>query len=262
MKGRYYILIVLSALLFVGPKTFAQDAGPKKNRQLWLWFQFTKQLPKKFSIGFQYQVRFDHNMRRFSGENFYAVLGYRINKYLSTQFTYQFFTSPKVDNHTFFISLTGKYRVGPVSFGLRTAYQHVNEYFARRYEPGHEPVDEWRNRVTIKYDFARNWDIYAYCEPYLLFSAKPNAQGIYLEKMRNLIGVDWSFYKYNTIALFYFFQPEFTGKRPEYQHVIGLVYDFNLPKKVNWKKFFHPKKKSKKAPGENLDNDEKDRLYD
>lgn len=244
-------------------KGYGQEQAPSQNRQLWLWFQFTKQLPKKFTIGFQYQLRLGNNMTRFTGENFYANLGYKVNKYLSAGFTYQYFTSNKVDNHTFFFNLTAKYRYRRFTVGVRTAYQYVTEYFANRYEKGHEPVNEWRNRLFLKYAVNRDWTIYAYSEPYLFFDPKYNARGIYVDKIRNLIGVDWQVYKYNTIGLFYYFQPEFTGKRPEYQHVIGLVYDLDLPKKVNWKKFFHPRKgKHKKGEEDTPDNSDKEKLYD
>ncbi len=256
-------ILLFGGLFFTATQLYAQDRTPSQNRQLWFWLQFTKQLPKKFSIGFQYQLRLGNNMTKFTGENFYANLGYKINKYVSTSFTYQFFTSNKVNNHTFFFSLTGKYRYRDFTVGVRTAYQYVTEYFSRRYDPGHEPVHELRNRLFLKYAVASNWTVYAYCEPYLFFDPKYNSRGIWVDKIRNLVGVDWQVYKYNTIGLFYFFQPEFTGKRPEYQHVVGLVYDFDLPKKVNWKKFFHPKKgKRKKSDEETPDTREKDKLYD
>jgi hypothetical protein len=38
--------------------------------------------------------------------------------------------------------------------------------------------------------------------------------------------------------------------------VVGLVYDFDLPKKVKWKKFFHPGKSKKK--NEDYEKEEKD----
>jgi hypothetical protein len=142
------------------------------------------------------------------------------------------------------------------TFQYRTAYQRINEYFNASYEQGHEPVNEWRNRVTVKYSINSDWDVYAFTEPYLNFNSKANAQGLYVNKIRNLIGVDWHFYKYNTVGLFYFLQPEFFGKKPSYQHVFGLIYDIDLPKKVKWKKFFHPNKSKKRK--EDYDVEEKD----
>ncbi|MCW5908095.1 MAG: DUF2490 domain-containing protein [Chitinophagales bacterium] len=237
----------------------ANALEPFQNRQMWMWFQFSKQLPKKFTVGAQYQLRLGSDISNLPAHNFYGVVGYRINPYLSTQFTYQFFTSRKSDNHTFFVSITARYRYKNFTFRYRSAYQRVHEYFAQRYERGHEPVNEWRNRVSIQYRINPQFDVFIFCEPYLNFNPKANAKGLYVNKIRNLIGVDWHFYRYNTLGVFYIFQPEFFSKRPQLQHVIGTVYEFDLPKKVKWKKFFHPYKDKKKE--KDAEREDKERPF-
>ncbi len=250
---RSFVLLLLCMTLCIHT---VSALNPEQDRQVWLWFKFTKQLPKKFTVGAQYQLRIGNDVSGFTGQNFYGSVGYRINKYLSSQFTYQFFNSYKTDNHTFFFSLTARYKIKHFTFQYRSAYQRIHEYFNSSYEKGHEPVNEWRNRITIKYSINNDWDVYAFTEPYLNFDPKANAKGLFVNKIRNLIGIDWHFYKYNTVGLFYFLQPELFGKRPSYQHVVGLVYDFDLPKKVKWNKFFHPNKSKKKK--EDYNEEEKD----
>lgn len=250
MRHLFFILFLVT--LF----NVATAQEPVQNRQLWLWLKFSKQLPKNFTVGVQYQVRLGHDMSTFTGQNFYASVGYRINKYLSSQFTYQYFTSYRSDNHTFFVSLVGRYRVRKFTFLYRMAYQRIHEYFNQRYEPGREPENEWRNRLTIRYRINSQFDVYGFCEPYLNFNTIKNAQGRYVSKVRNLVGVDWHFYRYNTLTLFYIMQPEFFGSRPQHQHVLGIVYDFELPRKPNWKKFLHPSKGKK--PSDNDERDSKD----
>ncbi|MCS6935044.1 MAG: DUF2490 domain-containing protein [Chitinophagales bacterium] len=243
-------------ILFVLSICSASALEPVQNRQLWLWWRFSKQLPKNFTVGAQYQLRLGHNMSTFIGQNFYGTVGYRFNKYLSSQFTYQFFTSHRRDNHTFFVSLTARYRVRKFTFLYRTAYQRVQPYFHNRYEPGIEPINEWRNRITLRYRINSKFDVYGFCEPFLNFNPVRNAQGRFVSKIRNSVGIDWHFYRYNTLTLFYIFQPEFFARRPQHQHVLGAIYEFELPRKPKWKKFFHPGKGKK--PAENDERDTKD----
>lgn len=225
-KNTWICFIIFISCLTATLKAQEQD------RQLWLIYRFNKDLKKGFNVGAQYQLRLGNNMSSFRASRFYGIVGYRINKYLATQFVYKYATSYRRDEHIFFVSATGRYRWDYFTLSYRMAYQRVHQYFARNYEPGREPQNEWRHRVTLRYEVHRTFDVYTYVEPYILFVN----QRTFFDRLRTSVGVDWHFYKYNTLNVFYIFQPEYNRARPQWQHTLGLSFELDLPKKLKKKK--------------------------
>lgn len=230
---RYTCLLLLSAIVLASQAQETNSTNAAENSdQLWLQFQISKELKKNFTIGLQYRLRLENQFSQFRGNSVYGIVGYKINKYLATQVVYQFYTTPRKNEHTFFASMTGDYRYKDFKITLRTAYQRTHEYFNKTYEPGHEPVNQWRNRLLLRYDVHKDWNIYVSAEPYLKF----DASRIFLEKVRASTGINWHFYKYSTVNLFYIYQPKFASKRPENEHILGLSFEVDLPKKFKKKK--------------------------
>lgn len=248
-------------LLLLAIYSVAEAQQPRHDTHLWLWLQVTKQLPKRFSIAFQYRIRFSDDMSQLNNQSFFGVASYRFNKYLSTSVSYRFSTNERNDEHTFFASLNGRYRISNFTIGLRTAFQRSYPYFNSRYEPGREPTSEWRNRLLIRYDINKKWDVYAFAEPFIVFQPQLNERGIWISRVRTIAGVEHEFYKYNTISLFYMFQPQFDSRRRQHIHLMGISYEFDIPRKMNWKKFFSPKKKDKGSDKEKREKDDTDNVF-
>lgn len=231
-------LVILLFPFFLFHTLHAQVKKPY-DFELWLWPQVTKEFKHNWYAGNQYQGRFDHNARVFKISYFYALAGYKINKYLNIEGVYEYGTSTTKDIHQFYLGLTAKYRCKGFTISLRTAYQRQHEYFASRYEPGHEPTNEWRNRLTLRYAANRHVDLYAFCEPYLLFAYR----GSHLGRIRNAVGINYDFLDYHRLNLYYIYQPNIFGKRPDDLHVLGISYCLTIPsgaKKI--KKMFRLKK--------------------
>ncbi len=195
--------------------------------QLWTGVKLKKDLPKRFSVAVQYEVRLQNYMAAFKGSYFYAGVEYEIiKKYLSAEFEYRYVTSFQKDKHRFCWDLTGKYKFGKFSFSDRLAYQREHEYFNNSYENGHEPTNYIRNRLQIKYDFKKHWEAYVSTEPYIQLSNKYRG----VDRIRSIAGIDWEFKKGHTLDLFYVFQIDIHQKNPDISHSIGLMYEWDLPK--------------------------------
>ncbi len=227
------LLLVLTLFTFCAQAQETSSARNVENSdQFWLQFQVSKELPKNFTLGLQYRLKVENQFSQFRSGGIYGYVSYKVNKYLSTQVLYKYYTSRFKDEHTFFASLTTGYKYKDFKISLRGAYQRTYEYFSDRYQPGHEPINQWRNRLMLRYDVHKDWNVYISAEPYLLFDAR----SIMLQKIRASTGVNWNFAKYSTVNLFYTFQPKFDGKRPENEHILGLSFEVDLPKKFKKKK--------------------------
>lgn len=239
MRIARHFFLLLVFVLIAAFNLYAQENSSGRNAensdQLWLQAQINKELPKKFTIGLRYRLKLENQFSQFRAGGIYGIVGYKVNKYLALQVRYKFFSSRFKNEHTFFAGITGDYRYKDFKISLRSAYQRTHEYFNKTYEPGHEPVNQWRNRLQLSYDLHKRWGIYASAEPYFVFDTRYIA----LQRIRTITGVNWKFAKYSTLNLSYTFQPKFDGNRPVNEHILGLAIEVDLPKK------FKKKKKSK-----------------
>lgn len=245
MKKLYRICFLLTITFSSLAQTPRQDGG------MWAGVQISKDLPRNFSIGGQYQIRLDRNFGDIKWHYFYGNLGYRINNYLSTGLVYRYGTSTTVDRHSFAATITARYKGANWMVSYRTAYQRKQPYFNSSYEPGLEPQNLWRHRFLAQYSITKRLDIFAFSELFFRFTNQRN----YLQRLRNSVGVDWEFYKYNTITIAYIFQPEIFEPKPKWSHVLGITYQFDIPRKMNWKKYFSGNKSSKSKEKQTLERD-------
>jgi hypothetical protein len=199
---------------------FVQDV------QLRTAVKLTKTFKKDYTIALQYQVRADKYISNFRGSYLTASFEYKVNKYFSIEAGYRYSTSPIRDSHRFYISPTGKYKIGDFTISNRLTYQRQHPYFNRTYEEGNEPTDYIRNRLQVKWDFVKHWDVYASIEPFFLLQNRGNV----CDRIRNIVGFDWVFTKNHTLNLYYMFQPDVNQANPDFMHAIGLTYEWDLPK--------------------------------
>lgn len=223
IKGKGILLPLFVLFCFTG--LYAQEEV--QDIQLWTGIQFNKDLPKRFSISAEYQLRLDNNVSSVKGSYFSAGVGCEIiKKYLSAQFEYRYVTSTQNDRHRFGFGLTGKYKYQKITFSDRLVYQREHEYFNSRYENGHEPTNYLRNRFQVKYDLPKRFALYVSVEPFIRFSNKFNN----VDRVRSIVGADWEFVKNHTFTLFYLFQADVNVKKPGMGHAFGLNYTWDIPK--------------------------------
>lgn len=225
MFQKLLIVVWLFCSAFAQAQAFRHDAG------FWTGLQLNLDLPKNFSFSAQYQLRLDNNLYRIRGSYFSGSLQYDIyKKYLSAEVEYRYKTSRWGDQHRFGIGLTGKYKYKKVSFSLRSVYQRGHEYFNSTYESGHEPTNYWRNRLQVKIDLKKRFELFASAEPYVRFSNKYNG----VDRFRTVAGMGCEFVKTHHIQVFYLNQFSVGKKRPTMQHNVGVMYAWDIPK--FWKK--------------------------
>lgn len=201
-------------------KTYEQES------QLWTGIALNKDLKKNWQLGVQYQVRLDENISRFKGSYFFVNPSYRINKYLSTELEYRYVTSYEQDLHRLGIGLTGRYKKKKWVFTNRLIFQKEYEYFNDSYQDGHKPTSYLRNRFRVNYTISKRLAINISSEPFFKLSYKGNK----MDRIRNMISVEYDFSKRHKIQLGYIFQPEINQSSPKMTHIPVVMYQYDIPK--------------------------------
>ncbi|MFM2224245.1 MAG: hypothetical protein RJA07_447 [Bacteroidota bacterium] len=233
LKFKLTILVLLMAVQYL----FAQHFN---DNEMWLWVQGNKGLNKKLSIGLQYQMRLDNNLSTFKWSYYYLNVDYKLSKKINSQFVFQYGDSYDKILYSYFVALSSKKRIGKFAIAYRTAFQHEQNSMLYQYsrEMRSEPVNEWRNRITLKYTLHSKIKMYAFSEPYIDFETA----GIRVSKIRNSIGLEYEFLANNFINPFFLYQPDIIVMgRPIVEKVLGITYEFDLP----YKKHKHKKHKKK-----------------
>lgn len=214
------VLLLLSALNSYA-QHFRHEAG------MWMGTQLSLDLPKRFNISTQYQLRLDRNLLRVRGSYFSATVQYEIvKKYLSAEIEYRYRTAPRGDQHRFGFGITGKYKYKKTTFSLRILYQRGHAYFNSSYEEGQEPTNYFRNRLQVKIDLKKRFEVGFSVEPYIRFSNKFNR----VDRLRGMCSVGWEFIKSHHLQVFYLNQFTLNRRDPLMQHVCGVSYAMDIPK--------------------------------
>ena len=219
-------------LIIFSISTYGQ-LSPKKDFSTWSWIQLEKKTFKHQYVSFQYQARYDNYGFTFNRSNFYLGYGIEYFKKFNTEVVYQFSTSYKKDEHTFFVGTTYKCKLfKKTSLFLRTAVQHTQNYFTG--EPiADKPLTEWRNRIRLSYSLNKNYNATLSAEPYLAFDQLHPG---HISRIRYVSQLNFRYNKFNNLSLFYLIEPDvITYKRPNTDYVIGITYSIKLPNK--WKDF-------------------------
>ncbi len=210
---------------------------------MWLWTQVNKPLNKKLSIGVQYQIRLDNNLSSFKWSYYYFNVDFKVNKWLSTQAVLQFGDSYSKNLYSSFLAASTGKKFGKFGLSYRTAFQHEHNFLIYEYSDLTKSilVNEWRNRLTLKYALSHKIKLYAFSEPYIDFEVA----GSRLSKVRNSVGVEYEFINNNFINPFILYQPDMqvTG-RPVLERVLGFTYEYEFP--------YHHRKKQYSIDGTEL----------
>lgn len=195
--------------------------------QLWTGAKLKADLPKRFSLAVQYQLRLDQDATAIKGSYISTEIGYEIIKnYLAAEFEYRYVAGFDKDRHRFGFGIQGKYEYKKVTFSHRVVYQREHEYFNSSYERGHEPTNYLRNRFQVKFNLPKRWEAYVSIEPFIRFSNKLND----IDRVRTVGGFTWEFVKNHSFDLFYLFQADVNVSKPGMGHGIGFMYAWDLPK--------------------------------
>jgi hypothetical protein len=194
------ILLLFPAWIFSQSQTYNNDAQIRFNLGL------EKKINKRFSITLNQQDRWNKNASQFYRASYDLGINYKINKYIRVRADYVFIQ--KRNKYDYFYNRNWYYvglflkkdfgRWGIVDrnlLQLRTGNINTEETYIRRYY--------YRNKLTIKYELTKRYEIYAAEEVYIPVNS-PQATGI--DRTRSYLGLSIITFRGQSIDLYFMYQ--------------------------------------------------------
>lgn len=211
------------------------DSANAQQVDFWQWntVSIDKSISKKFSVGFDEEVRFFRNASQLN--LLYTNIGgsYKPNKFIKVSLVYRFLQKRQDDNsysfrHRVFLDLAFKYKVKIVSFTYRSRLQsQVRDLHSS--EKGYIPENYWRSKFDFKFDLKKRYSPYLSAEfRYQFANWRIKEANNQFNRGRYYAGFDYKLGTVVTFGLYYMLQWEFNLNDPERDHVLGTALSFSL----------------------------------
>lgn len=216
----------LFALLLFGiaGKTLAQE----QDFQAWGGLDITHPLTKKMELSAGYEVRYENNAQQFGVSYFSAGPDYKINKHFSAGIDVRYGTNRIWDRFRYGSSVSYKKSILKLQLSLRARYEYEH-YKQAIPEIGQFPAkNNFRLRLEAQYKVYKNIKLFVSSEPQYRIVASDN----FLQRVRNIGGVNWEFKKNHEVSLSWYYQPEYneTGMHDFTANIISVNYNWTIPK--------------------------------
>lgn len=232
MKLRYFIIGVL---ICFSRFTFAQKSTDK-DFESWNSFSMNHKLTEQFSIRWNHDLRFDHNMssvdRVFT--DIKTTYIYEKNIYFSIGMRYSHVNDNKggerewEPHFRYYIDMAQKGDFNRFEVEARFRYQKSTEINKSIYE-GDYPDKNIRGRMLTSYNI-KNWKF----DPigsYEMFYRRQIGALNGFDKYRITLGSEYKFDKKWKITIFYFREKEYRIWNPKIINGINLELTYKIPKK-------------------------------
>lgn len=243
-------LPALFLCLFIASSVSAQVSH---DLSTWYWFQLRYKLNKKTHFNTQYQARLNHAPTEFDQSSFYFSVERNLSKKWQGELLYQLTTNYSKDQHTLYAGITRSWRIKPFKLYYRSAWQMNRLYFSG-YPQYDKPYTEIRNRLRIQYPYKRFRFAYS-SELFYRYNQSFWYNGT-LSRIRNIALIGYNYNRYQSFSLFYLFEPSLNYVVNNHNdHVVGLVYQISLPKKISKLKHFFESDQDKSKNNNQDSND-------
>ncbi len=207
---------------------YAQKAP---DTELWTGGIFKLRINKAFRAELREQIRFNDNVSSFKSTFTQLGLRYRLNKSFAFKVNFRYIIRPKRDRLRF--SADAYYNWSKKKFPLSAQYR-LRFQNTLRPQSGNSTT-YLRNKVSVDYNLSKLIDPFLSYELYFRFNGK-NEFRVY----RLTLGGKWRLNKRIDVSSFYRFQSDIFVKKPDREHIFGLIFSYRtsvkrLKKKIKEK---------------------------
>ncbi|MCF8256225.1 MAG: DUF2490 domain-containing protein [Flavobacteriales bacterium] len=233
---------VLMLLLSAGAVAQSTDV------QSWVSAGITTDIGKRFSAGFQTQVRVMDRFSQVGSVLLEPEVAFKVNKYLKFGLGYRFTIRTGIDDfnrtaNRFNIDAEGRKKFGDLAIKLRARLQQgfPDPYLNENREPYSYPLYT-REKLSFAYRVSKLWSPFIEAE---LFFPLNDARKPAMDRYRVTVGSSFDLKYRNAVEVFFRLQQEVSTPDPETDLIIGIgyTYDLKLPK-------FKKKKDKKDGKGQ------------
>lgn len=179
-------------------------------------------LPKKWALDMDYQIRTDSTARRYKGSYLSSEVSYKMKKKLDGFLNYRFAST--INGKTSRLGFGIEYTEKKNNWSM--AFRPQLQYTFRYADDGESSSQKWllRTRLLASHKLVQNWELYASSEPYFTFDKTE----YFIDNLRNTLGVKHKFDRGKKIDIFYIYRPDYSKSYNRTFHVIGIKLDFSV----------------------------------
>ena len=211
---RYFGPLLLACLFLAWPSRLLPAAD---DNQLWTALVLTKDLPGKFELELNQEIRYKDNFSTFKKSITEIGLFYKVNKHINTSVDYRYIAYRDKSGNR--VGLTGRYKLttGQFSHQYRIKLQQENI-------EGDETENSLRHKYTVRYN--RKGGLTPYLAWEVFLHLEEGTTGMY--KYRSTAGVSKKLTKSSTAKLYYRLQQEVNQSNPDRTNIFGFEYEIEL----------------------------------
>lgn len=196
------------------------NAQVATDTELWTGGGLNLKLNKKFKVYAEEQFRFNDTISSLKSSLTDVGIKYQINQHFSLSGDFRH-TIREAKNNRNRYSLSATYKLGnkknPLSLKYRLRFQDTKESVSEK------KFTYMRNKFTLDYNLSKLVDPFFSYETYFRFNQKNE-----FRSWKIVAGLDWRLAKSIDLTTFYRYQKEINVKRPEAEHIIGLMLTYKI----------------------------------
>lgn len=197
---------------------------------LWLNLSVQKELNKKLSTEITIQNRINNNISQYGQGSIDAGLTYKISKSIRISGNYMFRENRRLDGsystrHQLYTAFTYRKKINSFTIIYRNRLQaRFKDIYSS--SEGKTPVLYDRNKITLRYEINKRFDIYVSEE---LYSPFYNFKTIIIDRQRSALGTIYKISKSSEIEAYFMLQQQFySNKQLRRDFIYGLTYQFDF----------------------------------
>lgn len=203
--------------------------GQKSDFGLWYDIKADHELVNRLRIEAEASLRTDNNASRIESWYFEPGLRYKVNKYLAAGIYYRYIGQLEKDSqfhsrHRWFLQFKGDL---PVKRFTLSARYRIQEQFKTYIEDPEDEFPAWYHRLRCEIDY----DVPSIpLKPYInveIYNQIFAGNDINVEKMRYMVGLEYSISKKHSVGLEYVYQDSKVSK-PAWMNAVSLNYSVKL----------------------------------
>lgn len=219
----------LLPILFIFSLCFLDVLSQTHDNQLWSGVEIDIPITKKIEFDITQQIRLNKNIQDINWHLTDLGLSYSFNKDFKVNFTYRYkFINDDFQN-VFYLNCMYDEKIWKIRYKVRSRYQLKTGYKAKNDLLEKELNEEyWRNRFTLGYDTDSWFEPYISTEIFYLFNNQKYCDRF--STIRYYAGMDFDTFEKQSFSLYLMYEAEFNIKNPNKSLVIGVFYNFKLPR--------------------------------
>ena len=213
MKSSLFFLIFIFSFYCADSQTSINDP---KDVEGWYSSILKFNMPKKWEPYFQYEARFNNNLKTYYGSYISIGTSKKITKKTDLLSEYRVSLFKTATYHRFTLGAQTEKKLNKkTDLSFRLLFQNRIEDYLQSDETSQQSL-WWRIRAGIKYQISKNVDAYASVEPVMEFGGEEP-----VNNWRNTIGIKYKIYKKTKLDLYYIYNPDY-GKKT-YNRTFNII---------------------------------------